>query len=63
VFGRDRVENEVEAALVLSHLIGISRNDDVVCAEAKRVFFFVMRSGKHYYMGSERMSKFYRHMT
>jgi hypothetical protein len=63
VLGRDGVENEVESVCVLAHLIGISRNNDLVCAEAKRVFCFVRRSGKHYGIGAERMSKLYRHMT
>jgi hypothetical protein len=48
---------------VLAHLIGISRNNHVVRAKAKCVFFFVRRSGKDYDMGSKRMSKLYRHMT
>jgi hypothetical protein len=48
---------------MLAHLIGISRNDHLVCAKTKCVFFLVRRSGKDYDMGSKRMSKLYRHMT
>ena len=33
------------------------------CTEAKRVFFFVRRSSKDYYMCSKRMSNLYCHMT
>ena len=38
VIGGDRVENEVEAAGVLPHLVGVARHDDLVGAEAERVF-------------------------
>src|SRR6476660_8655072 len=63
VLGRDRVEDEVEAVYMLVHLISISRNDHFVCAEAKRIFFLVRRSGKDYDMGTKRMSKLYCHIT
>ena len=63
VLCRDCIEDEVETAGVTFHLVGISGNDHLVSAEAKRVFFLVRRSGKDYDMGSKRMSKLYRHMT
>ncbi|MFY9966548.1 MAG: hypothetical protein WAU25_12705 [Nitrososphaeraceae archaeon] len=37
---------------MLSHLIDVSRNDYIVGAEPKRVFFLVGRSSKDYDMGS-----------
>ena len=48
VLWRDRIEDEVKTASELSHLISISRNNYPVCAEAKRVFFFVRQSCNHY---------------
>ena len=60
---RDCVEDEVETAYMLAHLIGVSRNDYIVGAEPKRVFFLVSRSSKDYDMGSKPMSNLYRHMT
>src|SRR5215831_17235589 len=63
MFSRDCVEDEVKTSSMLSHLIFISRNDHVIRAQAKRVFFLVRGSGKDYYMGSKRMGKLYRHMT
>ncbi len=41
VFGRDGVEDEVEAAGVLLHLLGISGNDHVVRSQAESIFFLV----------------------
>ena len=38
VIGGDGVEDEVEAAGVLLHLVGVARDDDFVGAEAERVF-------------------------
>ena len=38
VIGGDGVEDEVEAAGVLPHLVGVARDDDFVRAEAERVF-------------------------
>jgi hypothetical protein len=37
VLCRDRVEDEIKSASMLSHLIGISRNDYFIYAQAKRV--------------------------
>jgi hypothetical protein len=63
MLSRDCIEDEVEAVYVLTHFISISRNDYLICTEAKSIFFFVRRSGKHYYMGTKSMSKLYCHMT
>ena len=41
VIGGDGVEDEVEAAGVLLHLVGIAGDDDFVGAEAERVFLLV----------------------
>ena len=43
---------------MISHLIDIWRNNHLVCSEAKRVFFFLRRSGKDYDIGSKRRANF-----
>jgi hypothetical protein len=63
VLGGDGVENEVEAAGVLFHLVRIARNDDLVGAEAERVLLFVGRGGEDDDVGSERMSKLHAHVA
>src|SRR5687768_8559344 len=63
VFGRDSVEDEVKAAGVLLHLISMTGNNNVVSAEAKRVFLLVRRSGKDNDVRSKRMSKLHSHVT
>ena len=40
VLGGDGVEDEVEAAGVLGHLVGVAGEDDLIRAEAQRVVFF-----------------------
>ena len=40
------VEDEVEAAGVLLHLVGIARDDDLVRAEAERVLLLARRGGE-----------------
>src|SRR5207249_487721 len=63
VVGGDGVENEIEAALVLFHLVGVARDNDFVGAKAERVLFLVRRGGEDNDVGSERVSKFYRHVA
>src|SRR5918996_1327083 len=63
VFGRDGVEDEVEAAGVLLHLLGISRNDHVVCSQAESIFFLIRRCSKDHNVRSKRMSKLHRHVA
>ena len=41
VIGGNGIEDEVEAARVLLHLVGIAGNDDFVGAEAERVLLLV----------------------
>ena len=41
VIGRDGVEDEIETARVLFHLVGIARDNDLVGTEAERVFLLV----------------------
>ena len=63
VIGGDGVENEVEAACVLFHLVGIPRDDDFIGAEAQRVFLLVRRRGEHNDVSAERMRKLYAHVA
>ena len=63
VIGGDGVENEIEALDMLLHLVGIARDDDLIRAETKRVFFFPRRSREDYNVGSERMGKFHAHVA
>mgnify|MGYP003693809803 CR=1 FL=1 len=41
VIGGDGVEDEIEAASVLLHLVGVAGDDDFVGAKAERVFLLV----------------------
>ena len=41
VIGSDAVEDEIEAAGVLGHLVGVLRDDDFVGTESQRVFFLL----------------------
>ena len=63
VIGGNCVEDEVEAAGVLFHLVGIAGDDDFVRTQAQRVVLLVGRSGKDDRVGPERMGKFYRHVA
>ena len=59
----DGVEDEIEAALVLLHLVRIARDNDFVGAEAERVLLLVRRRREDDDVGFERVSKFYGHVT
>src|SRR5437016_5198034 len=48
---------------MLFHLVRVAGDNDFVGAEAQRVLLLVRRGGKHNDMGSEGVSKFYRHVT
>src|ERR1039458_613099 len=61
--GGDGVEDEVEAARVLFHLVGIAGDDNFIGAEAERVFLLTGRGGEDHDVGSERMSKLHAHMA
>src|SRR6266853_786766 len=63
VIGGNGVDDEIETAVVLFHLIGVARNDSFVGAEPERVFLLVRRRGEYDDMCSERVSKFYRHVA
>jgi len=63
VIGGDGVEDEVKAASVLLHLVGVARDDDFVGAEAERVFLLVGRGGEDDDVGSERMSELHAHVA
>ena len=63
VLGGDRVEDEVEAAGMLLHLVGVARDDHLVGAEAERVFLFAGRSGEDHHVGAEGMSKLHAHVA
>ena len=56
-------DDEVEAAFVLAHLIGISRNNHVIRAETKRVFFLVRRSSKDDDMRTKSISDLHTHVA
>src|ERR1035438_4627455 len=53
VFGGDGVEDEVEAAGVLGHLIRVARDDNLIGAEAKSVVLFGGRRGEDDRVGTE----------
>src|SRR6266705_591449 len=63
MIGGDGVEDKIEAASVLLHLVRIARDDDFVGAEAERVLLLVRRGSKDDDVRSERMSKFYSHVA
>src|SRR6266496_558488 len=63
VIGGDGIEDKIETALVLFHLVRVARDNDFVGAEAERVFFLPGRMGQDDDVRSERMSKFYRHVA
>src|SRR5205809_6922913 len=48
---------------MLFHLVGIAGDHHFIGAKAKRVVFLVRRGGEDNDVGSERVSKFYRHVT
>src|SRR5205823_11684735 len=62
VIGGHGVEDEIEAAGVLLHLISIAGENDLVGAQTQRVFFFARRGSEDDNVRSERVSKFYRHV-
>src|SRR5207237_4029287 len=63
VIGGDGVEDEIEAAGVLLHLISIAGENDFVGAQTQRVFFFARRGSEDDNVRSERVSKIYRHVA
>src|SRR5712691_11229829 len=63
VIGGNGIDDKIETAGVLFHLIGVARNDSFVGADAERVFLLVRRRGEDNDVRSERVSKFYRHVA
>ncbi len=63
VAGGDSVENEVEAAGVFLHLVGVPRNDHLVRSEPDCVFLLVRRSREDDNVGAERMCKLHAHVA
>jgi hypothetical protein len=63
VIGGDGVENEVEAAGVLLHLVGVAGDDDVVSAEAAGVFRLAGRGGEDDDVSAERMGELHAHVA
>ena len=63
VVGGDGVEDEVEAAGVLLHLVGVAGDDDFVGAEAERVLLLAGRGGEDDDVGSERMGELHAHVA
>ena len=63
VVGGDGVEDEVEAAGVLLHLIGIARDHDFVGTEAERVRLLTGRGREDDHIGSEGMGELHAHVA
>ena len=63
VIGGDGVEDEVEAAGVLLHLVGVAGDDDFVGAEAQCVFLLAGRGGEDDDVSSERMRELHAHVA
>ena len=63
VIGGDGVEDEVEAAGMLPHFVGIARDDDFFGAEAQRVLPLAGRRGEDDNVRAERMSKLHAHVA
>ena len=63
VVGGDGVEDEVEAAGVLRHLVGVAGDDDLVGAEAEGVVFLAGRSGEDHGVRSERVRELDAHVA
>ena len=61
--GGDGIEDEVEAAGVLGHLVGVFGDDDFVGSEAEGIVFFVGRGGEEDGVGSEGVGEFDAHMA
>jgi hypothetical protein len=63
VVGGDAVKNEVKAARVPGHLLGVLRDDDLICSKTKSVVLLVRRSRKEHYLGSEGVGELHPHVT
>src|SRR6478609_1606083 len=63
MISRDGVEDEIETAGVLFHLVSVARNNDLVGAKADRVLFLVRRGREDDDVRSERISKLHSHVA
>ena len=63
MIGRHRIDDKIESARVLLHLIGIARNDDFIGTEPERVLLLVRRCGEYRHVSSERPTKLHGHVT
>ena len=63
VLGGNRVEDEVEAAGVLGHLIGVAGENDFIRAEAQRVFLLAFRGGEDDGVRSKGVREFDAHVA
>jgi hypothetical protein len=63
VFGGDGVEDEIETAGVLRHLIRVTGDDDLIGSEAKGVVPLAGRSGEHHNMRSESVGELDAHVA
>ena len=63
VLGGDGVEDEVEAAGVLRHLVGVLGDDDLVGAEAQRVVLLAGRGGEDDDVRAERVRELDAHVA
>ncbi len=60
---RDRVEDEVEAAGMRRHLLGVARHDHLVGAEIERVLPLAVRGGEGDDVRAHRMGELHAHMA
>src|SRR5437773_11410883 len=63
VIGRNGVDDEIEAAGVLFHLVGVARNDSFIGAETERVLLLVRRGREDDNVRSDRISTPQRQVT
>ena len=63
VIGGDGIEDEVQAASVLLHLLSIGEDDDPVGTQAERVLLLAERGGENNDVGSEGTGEFHAHVT
>src|ERR1700733_8507801 len=63
VIGRNAIEDEVETARVLRHLVGIARNHDFIRAEPQCIVLFIRRGCEENHMRAKCMRELQSHMT
>lgn len=63
VLGGDGVEDEIEAASVLLHLVGVAGDDHFIGTKAERLFFLVGRGGEDNDVGTERTGELHAHVA